>query len=244
MNGDNSNSNNGNNEQQRNHQQEQPDKDHDEMPPFEQFMEDWAAAKEHKDPNAPFCILATVDGEGFPRTRIVGIREVNLEKESIMLFINDTSPKFRELQATNKFEVLIFWQKPRMIQYRLRGIKWTRLEQSKMEELWKKKPKQSQLLDYYYTHHRPQSSSLAGKSDSGRTEFVETMQSLQKEFLEGDKEIPFQSIATGLILEPNEIEEWRGSSDRLHERYLYKKMITIGGRDSTTVSWKKETLVP
>lgn len=223
--------------EQGNHQQN--DQDSLRQEPFEGFLKDWAAAKESKDSNAPFCVLATVTKDGFPRSRIVGLREVDGDIGTILLFVNDASPKFRELQATNKYELLTFWTHPDMLQYRIRGTKWTRLTTKKMEELWAKKPKTSQLLDYYYTQCQPQSSSLNNnESDavSGRVDFVKTMKKLQLEFAE--KDVPFQSIATGLVLEPNEIEEWRGSeTDRLHERYLYKRL-------GNSLSWQRESLVP
>lgn len=199
--------------------------------PLEDFKQSWTKAKEAKDPNAPFCTLATVTEDGFPMTRTVGLREVDDEKGTVLLFINDTSPKYRQLEATSKFELLCFWNNPDMIQYRMRGDSWKTLDDQDMEQRWRNKPKTSQLLDYYYSHCQPQSSVLRG----GRQEFVETMRKLKEEFK--DKEVPFQPIATGLVLELQEIEEWRGSpTDRLHERYMFQK--TASG------SWEKKTLVP
>ena len=62
---------------------------------YTKFQSDWAEAKEARDPNAPFCTFATVDENGFPRCRIVGLREIDVDKGTFMLFGNATSPKFR-----------------------------------------------------------------------------------------------------------------------------------------------------
>lgn len=196
-------------------------------PPLAQFRYDWTQAQQANDPHAPFGTLATVTDEGFPTARVVTLREVNVEAGTFLIFSNDACPKYRQLEASSQFELVFFWTTPSMIQYRVRGNTWKKLDD--MKERWTNKPKSSQLLDYYYTHHQPQSSVCR------RDEFLDTMQHLKEEF--ADREVPFQSTATGIVLEPNEIEEWRGSvSDRLHERYLHRK--------TDTGQWQKHALVP
>lgn len=196
------------------------------------FQSDWSAAQQAKDPNAPFCTLSTVDSDGFPRSRIVGLREIDTTTEAFLVFGNKTSPKFQDLAATSKYELTTFWTKPTMIQYRISGHVWRTLDDQEMESKWHKKPKRSQLLDYYYTHYQPQSSVLEG----GRAQFLETMEQLKQQF--ANKPIPVQPTNAGLVLEPFRIEEWRGDVvERLHERYLYQK--TERARQ-----WQKQTLVP
>mmetsp|Transcript_2243 Transcript_2243/g.3241 ORF Transcript_2243/g.3241 Transcript_2243/m.3241 type:complete len:250 (-) Transcript_2243:237-986(-) len=234
---------------------------------FSHFQKDWTSAKDANDPNAPFCTLATVlqqrthtnddsndiSSITIPRTRTVTLREVDAEKGSIVLYINKESPKYAQLQQSTDdvggscggaFEILTFWTSPAMIQYRLSGTSWSTLDQDTMKDRWRFKPKTSQLLDYYYIHHQAQSSVL-NRSGGGREGFVKTMTNLTEEF--ANKDVPFQPVATGLILHVTEIEEWRGSvTNRLHERYLYKRKTTLESckEKEDSPKWQKQVLVP
>jgi len=208
-----------------------PKDDHDIIA---QFQKDWSDARAANDPNAPFCTLATVDHEtGFPKMRTVGLREIDAEKGTFLLLVNQKSPKLHELKTSGgKFELMTFWQQPNMLQYRIAGDKWSLLEEDDVRERWKGKPKMAQLLDHYYEHYQGQSTVL-----DGRESFLDTMKALAQEY--ADKEVPFpSSIPTGLVLSPTVIEEWRGSpTDRLHERYLYT-------RPASGMQWNKQALVP
>lgn len=185
--------------------------------PVARFLRDWSHAKEIGDPHAPFCTLATTTEDGFPATRIVTVREVNAKMGGVLIGTNSTSPKMRQLETTGKYELLFFWTSPTMIQYRMRGSEWRKLDDAAMKKMWDKKPKRSQLLDYYYGNCKAQSSLC-----KSRDEFVSSMQELSSKF--SVAEVPFEATSTGLIFEPSEIEEWRGSvEDRLHERYLHQK---------------------
>jgi len=71
--------------------------------PLERLVADWELAKQDKDPNAPFCTLITIDHDtGFPTGRILGLREIHLSTGEILVFINATSPKWKQLMACSK----------------------------------------------------------------------------------------------------------------------------------------------
>lgn len=199
--------------------------------PFAKLIRDWHAAKESKDPNAPFCTLMTMDEEsGFPTGRILGMREVD-PSGTILLYINNTSPKWKQLKANSKYEILLFWTVPNTIQYRLRGTEWATLDKDTLEQRWQMKPHTAKILDYYYSNCQAQTTALS----NGRDDFLNGMQKLQNQFV--GQEVPFQSIAEGLILKPSRVEEWRNSpQDRLHERYLHEK--------TNSDSWETTALVP
>lgn len=202
--------------------------------PWEQLRQDWEAAKAAKDPQAPFCTLMTVTAAGAPTGRILGLRDIRVDTGELLVYTNSTSPKWQHLQAANaKFEVLLFWTTPHMVQYRLSGATWTTVDEKSMRQQWATyKPQRSKLLDYYYHNIQPQSSELTG----GRSSFVQDMQRLTREFQ--DEEVPFQTVNVGLLLQPCVVEEWRASpADRLHERYLHE-------RKDQSNEWQRKTLVP
>lgn len=204
--------------------------------PFARLVQDWKAAKEAKDPNAPFVTLMTVD-HGRPTGRIVGLRDIVVDNGTLLVYTNSMSPKFQQLSATPHFELLLFWTRPQMLQYRLSGSTWSKVDEAEMKRQWQlHKPHGSKLLDYFYQQHQGQSTVLAG----GRAQFCQEMQAIRNQFTSStttdQSEVPFQSVCIGLLFQPKAVEEWRGSvEDRLHERYLYKK-------DGD--SWTKQTLVP
>eukprot|EP00934_Nitzschia_sp_Nitz4_P004588 Nitzschia sp. Nitz4//scaffold57_size113557//40309//40938//NITZ4_003988-RA/size113557-processed-gene-0.31-mRNA-1//-1//CDS//3329554837//4578//frame0 len=200
--------------------------------PFPKLIEDWQAARGVKDPNAPFCTLMTIDESGFPTGRVLGLREID-DKGNMLVYINDTSPKWNQLLANSKYEILLFWTSPNMMQYRIRGSQWKAMDDDIIQQRWQEKPKPAKVLDYYYSTKIPQSQVLPG----GRAQFVEEMTDLRAAFADESKEVPFQSIAKGLILQPNVVEEWRNSlEDRLHHRYLHKKV--------SEDEWETQALVP
>ena len=209
--------------------------------PFEQLAQDWQAAKDAQDPNAPFCTLMTVANDSVenngvrPTGRILGLREIT-QDGTLLVYTNDTSPKFQQLSTCPRYEILLFWTRPQMIQYRLAGSQWSTVPVDEMKEQWDKhKPYRSKLLDYYYNHKQPQSTVLQG----GRQQFLDEMNALNQQFQQaGGGQVPFQSVNVGLLLKPSAVEEWRSSNeDRLHERYVYKQ-------EQNGKRWAKETLVP
>lgn len=194
--------------------------------PIETFLNDWTKAKESKDQNSPFCTLVTVSKDLCPSARIVGLREVTQEGE-FLIFLNRTSPKWKQLQETNKYELLVFWPSL-MIQYRISGSRWSTMDDEEMKKLWVNKPHRSKLLDYYYQNYQPQSSEL-----DSRQAFLDDMKLLGERFPD---DVPRQETNTAVLLQPAVIEEWRGDlKDRLHHRCLYEL------KDG---EWIATTLVP
>eukprot|EP00977_Amphora_coffeiformis_P024146 scaffold15108_cov180-Amphora_coffeaeformis.AAC.22 len=221
--------------------------------PFATLWQDWQAAKAAKDANAPFCTLMTIQDDGFPTGRILGLRDIRINDDdnndndgALVVYVSKTSPKWQQLSSSSnsnsgKYEILLFWTQPRMLQYRLSGTAWTAVDDTELQEQYELyKPQQSKYLDYYYAHHQAQSTVLEG----GRSAFVETMQQIKAHFETDDdknrtKPVPFSAdVAGGLILQPSRIEEWRASpQDRWHERYRHEK--TNGGSE-----WSTQALVP
>lgn len=193
--------------------------------PIEKFKESWQQAKTLNDPNAAFCSLATVSTQGQPSVRTLVLRDVT--EESFIVFFNDTSPKWDQLQQSKQFEILIFWPSL-MVQYRIRGI-FKEMAIEEMKWNWNRKPYHAKLVDHFYTRYQPQSSVI-----SSREKFLEGIETLKQEFPD-DKKVPFPETIKGISFKATYLEEWCESKDRLHERHLY---ILKGDQ------WSQQVLVP
>jgi len=194
--------------------------------PLEIFKNNWAQAKSLHDGNAGFCTLATVSETGQASLRTLVLREVT--EDSIIIFINESSPKWNQLKATGQFELLVFWPSL-MQQYRIRGECLT-LPLETMKNHWAKKPYDAKIIDHFYREYQPQSSII-----DSRERLISGIQQLKKKFpVQAD--IPFSENAKGAAIKATTVETWFNSSeDRLHERVLYS---LVGGE------WDRKLLVP
>ncbi len=192
--------------------------------PISIFLENWDKARAANDPNASFCVLGTVSTLGEISLRTVVLRYV--QNGAFVLFVNNTGPKWKDLEATSEYEILIFWPSL-MQQYRVRGS-LGEISEEEMRVHWENKPYSSKLLDHFYCDYFAQSSVI-----DSRELLLSGMAELKRKFPE---EVPFPDSAKGLSLEANRIEVWHGSpEDRLHHRHLYS---LVDG------SWEQATLVP
>ena len=181
--------------------------------PLETFNADWQQARALNDPNAAYCFLATASKDGQPSVRTLVLREVT--DQAFVIFMNNTGPKWQQLQSTKRYELLVFWALP-MLQYRIRGT-FREIPPDQMKQNWVHKDYHFKLLDHYYLKFHAQSSLIPD-----RAHFLEDIESLKNEYPDPE-EVPFPANIRGLQLMADHVEEWRGSpEDRLHERYLYR----------------------
>ncbi|MFT5580099.1 MAG: pyridoxamine 5'-phosphate oxidase [Paraglaciecola psychrophila] len=193
--------------------------------PLNLLQNQWHEARQQRDSNASTCSLATVDEEGFPSVRTLVLRGV--DQSGINIFINDSSPKWQQLQS-GCWEVHIFWP-TLMQQFKLRG-KAVAINSKDMAEHWAKKPIDAKLLDHFYHRHQAQSSEIAS-----RQELESAIAELQQQYPEAQS-IPYPDNARGLHLQLDSIEHWQSSPvDRLHHRHHYQ--LQDG-------SWQRHIMVP
>ncbi len=182
--------------------------------PVKIFQNYWAEARAVGDPNAPYCTLATVDTENQVSLRTLVLRGAS--DDGFEVFINETSPKWRDLQSAASAELQVFWP-TLMQQYRVRG-EFLEIPVEAMAVHWSQKPYEAKLLDYYYLEFGQQSSPLVS-----RDALVEGIASLKERFSTAD-EIPFPGNAKGIAVRPNFVEVWHGSAeDRLHHRRRFER---------------------
>ena len=192
--------------------------------PLLALSEHYQQAVAAEDPSAKTCTLATVD-KGQVSMRTLVLRE--LAARGPVIFINDSSPKWRALMAGGHSELLLFWPS-QMRQYRLRG-EWQLLDEEEMRQHWRHKPEGSKWLDHYYAQCQPQSSALAAED-----ELAAAIADLR--CANPVDEIPFSPNARGLALQIDWLEYWSASADGLHRRYRYQR--------SDTGQWRRQCLVP
>jgi pyridoxamine 5'-phosphate oxidase len=170
------------------------------------------------DPTA--CILASVDAEGAPDTRVVLLKDFS--KEGLVFFTNYHSKKAQQIEKNNKVALNFYWPSVAR-QIRIRG------KVNKIDA--------QQSANYFHT--RPRNSQIAAYAS--RQSEVTTRDTLEKSFAESiqrfshDAIVPYPTFWGGYCVTPVEYEFWQGRNHRLHDRVHY-----IWQNDN----WLKHTLSP
>ncbi len=152
----------------------------------------------------------------------------DIDDEQFVVFVNNTSEKWRQLQNSNRCEMLVFWP-TLMQQYRIRG-ECQEIPLDAMKTHWAQKPYDSKLLDHFYAEGQSQTSTIAS-----REVLLGGIERLKQRYPAAE-DVPFPGNAQGLAINANYMEIWHGSeTDRLHHRHRY--LLTDNG-------WSKEILVP
>ena len=164
--------------------------------------------------------LSTIDKEGFPSSRIVYMRNCN--ENGLVFYTNYDSNKGEEIRKNNKASLLFYWPELER-QVRIWGL---------VEKV------EAEISDAYF-QERPKESQ-AGSWVSRQSKEIKDRDKLEKmhqTFLRntGNKIIPRPEFWGGYRLVPISYEFWQGRENRLHDRFIYKK---IGG------SWEIKRLAP
>ncbi len=177
----------------------------DPMRQFSKWFDD-AAAAEIRDVNA--MSLATVAADGAPSSRTVLLKGIS--ERGFVFFTNYESRKSRELRANPNAAINFFWaQLERQICIRGAVEKTSRAES----------------LEYF--HSRPRGSQL-GAWASEQSEVIESRDALEARLAEATERfkegaIPLPDFWGGFCLRPETIEFWQGRTNRLHDRFRYRR---------------------
>ena len=189
--------------------------------PFKQF-EQWFQAAKEAEPVLPEAVsLATATREGRLSSRMVLLKD--FDETGFVFYSNYESRKGLEL-AENPNAALVFY--------------WRQLERQICITGTVSKVSREESEAYFRT--RPRGSQI-GALTSSQSQVVASREVLENRFqqlmaeYEG-REIPLPSYWGGYRLSPATIEFWQGRSDRLHDRFLYKRQS--GG------PWQLERLSP
>ncbi|SPO04407.1 related to pyridoxamine-phosphate oxidase [Cephalotrichum gorgonifer] len=181
---------------------------------------DDAISENIKEPHA--MTLSTVDEDGSPDARVVILK--NLDSRGWHFSINIGSAKGRQITANNRVAITFYWpQLGRSVRLRGKAVMLSQEESSKSfldRSIGAKTvavaSKQSQVLP---------------GPDAMRDSLVEAQKVIEEN---PDYVLPSWKV---YALDPQVVEFWQGSTDRLHQRLQYVR----GEADGT---WEKRNLWP
>ncbi len=175
--------------------------------PIEQLEEWMQLAITAKIPYANAANLATVDPEGFPKSRIILIKEI--KKSSVVFFTNYNSAKAQDISNNNKVSLNIYWKElDRQVRISGHAAK-TSLDESR---------------EYFYSRPRESQISAIASNQSHEIEKEELYQKVKEleQKYEG-KEVEYPDFWGGFNVEIESIEFLQGRPNRLHDRFKYTK---------------------
>lgn len=189
--------------------------------PMELFNIWFANAMDSSKISEPYAMnLSTIGVNGFPKSRIVLLREAS--KEGFSFYTNYESEKGKGISSNSKVCLSFFWENLEQ-QIIIKGIAQM-LDAKNSDEYFQKRPRESQ----------------AGALVSQQSSTLDFDVNLEEEVVkilsiyEG-KEIPRPAYWGGYLVKPIEMEFWQGRPSRLHDRLRYRLEEGI---------WIKERLAP
>lgn len=190
--------------------------------PLAMLANDRAKASAAGDPWASLCVLATVSENHLPQARVLVLRDLD---DGLGLFINRTSPKQREIDASGRVALLVYLASLG-VQYRVEANLAT-LEPELVRSSWRLRPDIPKVMDWLYETRVPQSSVLENRDD------LLDLYSAVKGELSTDADAP--DSAAGYRIIATRIERLQLAADRVHERDLY---------ETDAQGWRHRVLVP
>lgn len=180
--------------------------------PFKQFtswFDEASNAPDIGEPNA--MALATATKDGIPSVRMVLMK--GFDKNGIVFFTNYSSRKGNELTENPRCSCMFYWEKFKR-SIRIEG-NVRKMSNEKSEE---------------YFHSRPRPSQL-GAISSNQSQVVESRKalcdrytSLEEKYKHEDMFIPKPDNWGGYIVTPESFEFWQGQTNRLHDRFKFRRL--------------------
>ena len=128
---------------------------HHNVDPLALLLEERSLARAQGDPMADLCSFATVDATGAPQVRTLVVRDL---EQGLAVFVNQTSPKWQQLEYRARAQVLLYLTTLK-VQYRL-DVRTAPIPKHIVDQSWHLRPDVPKVMDWLYLQHFPQSTSL------------------------------------------------------------------------------------
>lgn len=178
--------------------------------PFRQFAT-WLVEALEAHPGWPNSMtLATADGDGTPSARTVLLKAV--DPSGFTFFTNHESRKGRDLSANPRAALVFYWASLAR-QVCVRGdVAMVSREES--DEYFRSRPYGSRIGAWASEQSRPLAS---------REQLLERARELEQRF---KVDVPLPDNWGGYRLVPDTFEFWKGRTNRLHDRFSYRRAET------------------
>jgi pyridoxamine 5'-phosphate oxidase len=186
---------------------------------FARWMADVVAAGL---PEPTAMALATVSADGRPRARMVLLKAY--DASGFTFYTNRTSRKARDLAEVPRASLLFPWY-PIQRQVIIEGTV-TALSTADSEPYFRSRARGSQLGAW---------ASRQSTVVSSRAELDDRQEELARRWPEGTP-VPMPEFWGGYRVEPQVVEFWHGRTDRMHDRFRYRRLDGGG--------WTPERLAP
>jgi len=159
-------------------------------------------------PEASAMTLATVTPDGHPAARTVLLKEAS--DQGFVFYTNYGSPKGRQLTAHPQATLVFYW--PEVHRQVIVAGPVTRVSDQESDAYFRTRPRGSQL----------------GAWASNQSEPLESREVLERRVAELDRQyrggdVPRPPHWGGFRLTPEGLEFWQGRTDRLHDRFRYRR---------------------
>jgi pyridoxamine 5'-phosphate oxidase len=188
--------------------------------PIQQFNNWFQQAISAAVPEPNAMVLATVDCEGQPSSRVVLLK--GIDQRGLSFYTNYRSRKGAELAANPRAALTIFWAELER-QISVRGT-CSRLSHDESEIYFKSRPIGNRLGAWVST---TQSAAIPN-----REHLEKKLEEMTARFNDNP---PMPDYWGGYVLKPITLELWQGRPNRLHDRFLYTREGD---------GWKLERLSP
>ena len=153
--------------------------------------------------------LATATKDGYPKARIVLLKECNVE--GFIFFTNYESHKGLELEENPKAALVFNWLEL-FRQVRIEGMV-EKIDQKQSELYFQSRPRGSQIGAWA----SPQSSIIASRYQ------IEEREKAMEDKFKGYEVLQLPPFWGGYIVKPIKVEFWQGRPNRLHDRIVFTK---------------------